>query len=114
VPTKRQQTILATFFLAEDEDTRTIVEAGTPGEHSEATFRLVMNLAGVTRTIASTRARDAGEATDALALRISLSLKPILGTFSQTIDEVAKNLAQDILSDPEFREEMRQLIRDKM
>jgi hypothetical protein len=35
----------------------------------------------------------------------------VLATFSRTIDVVAEQLAQDILRDPEFREEMRALVR---
>jgi hypothetical protein len=35
----------------------------------------------------------------------------LLGTFSRTIDKVAEDLAQELLREPEFRDEMRQLIR---
>lgn len=35
----------------------------------------------------------------------------LIGTFSRTIDKVAEDLAMEILRDPEFREEMRGLIR---
>ena len=39
------------------------------------------------------------------------SAASVLGSFSRTIDKVAEDLALEILRDPEFREEMRQLIR---
>lgn len=39
------------------------------------------------------------------------SAASVLGSFSRTIDKVAEDLAMEILRDPEFREEMRQLIR---
>ncbi len=35
----------------------------------------------------------------------------LLSVFSRTVDKVAEELAQDLLRDPAFREQMRELIR---
>jgi len=38
-------------------------------------------------------------------------LSATLGTFSRTTEKIAETLAEELLREPEFREQMRQLVR---
>lgn len=69
---------LVDLVLVEDDDTRMIVDAGTPRERSVATYRLLFSVHGRGPSIASTRAHDMTEATEAIAAMLRDALREAL------------------------------------